>query len=121
MVYLLPIGASEVQNIPNVLTGSFRTKLETSLIEEVAMVEISDEEYDLFKDTLQACEVEVFVVIMIPDVITPKSFLHELDDSIIINFNKLDLIKKDDDDEFMNKLRMNEEKSDSSDDSENQE
>lgn len=105
MIYLVPPKAAEIHNIPNVIAGSFKMKIEAAFANDVLIMETNDDEYELLKDTLKACDFDVFIVIMIPDVQTPKCFLHEIDDSMIINFNKLDLIPKDDDDEFMNKLK----------------
>lgn len=109
MVYLVPKEAAEKHNIPNVISGSFKMKIEAAFANDLLIIETDDNEYELLKDTLKACDIQVFIVIMIPDVQTPKAFLHEIDDSMIINFNKLDLIPKDDDDEFMNKLKLSEE------------
>lgn len=105
MVYLVPPKAADVHHIPNVISGSFKMKIEAAFANDMLIMEVIDDEYELLKSCLKACEIDVYIVIMIPEIDTPKAFLHEIDDSMVINFNKLELTPKDDDDEFMNKLK----------------
>lgn len=88
-VLLVPDGTGELHDIET-LVGTIRQKLTAMLTSTSDMtIEVSDEEYNLLRPILLASDVDFSVVIDVPDIPTPRSFLLEELSERVISFNKL--------------------------------
>lgn len=95
MLYIVPETTGEVHAFPT-LTGAVKLKLNQILVnQDDLVVEMDDQSYELFRPVLRACNVEYKLVINVPEVATPRSFLFEDDPTVIISFDGLELKEKD--------------------------
>lgn len=89
-ILLVPDGTGTIHEI-EVLVGTVRQKLTAMLTSTSDMtIEVSDEEYNLLRPIMLATDVDFIVVIDVPDIPTPRSFLLEEMSERVLSFNKLE-------------------------------
>lgn len=89
-ILLVPDGTGELHEI-DTLVGTVRQKLTAMLTSTSDMtIEVSDEEYNLLRPILLATDIDFTVVIDVPDIPTPRSFLLEEMSDRVLSFNKIE-------------------------------
>lgn len=89
-VMIVPDGTGELHEIET-LVGTTRQKLTAMLISTEDMaVEMSEAEYSMLRPVMLATDVDFTVVIDVPDIPTPRSFLLEELSERVLSFNKFE-------------------------------
>lgn len=100
MNIFLPLTGIDKGNVNKFVNiGSFKDRLVAILnnsLEDVLVTELSDEEYLNLRGVLIDAGVDYKLVVNMPDVVTPPSFLFEANVDKIISFDNLDLREKTD-------------------------
>lgn len=96
MIILVGEGSGELYQL-NTVVGEFRIKLEMitkhASADSDSIVEVDDETYILLRPILRAASYDYAIVINIPDIPNPRSFLYE-DDTQVVNVWSEDLGKE---------------------------
>jgi len=105
-LFFPPDSVAELGITLNINVGSFEDRILAILTnkESFLVTELSDEEYELIRPILIKCGTEFKVVINVPDVPSPRSFLYEEDVDHIISYDKIELRDKSDADKFLEEL-----------------
>lgn len=94
-ILLVPDGTGALHDI-DTLVGTVRQKLSAMLTSTSDMsIEVSDEEYNLLRPILLATDVDFVVVIDVPEIPTPRSFLLEELSERVLSFSKLEPSSED--------------------------
>lgn len=100
-VIFVPPGTGELHEIES-LIGSIRQKLTAMLVsDEDMIVEVSEAEYTLLRPILLATDVDFIVVIDVPDIPTPRSFLLEELSDRVLSFSKLEGVQQSEGDNLL--------------------
>lgn len=89
MIYFVPDGMGEMYEIKSI-SGSLHQKLSTILQasdDDDLIVELDDQSYSLLRSVIRAVDVDYSVVINVPDIPTPRSYLYEDDINVVKVYN----------------------------------
>lgn len=102
---ILPDGARAIANIPlPFIEGNFRLKLEQILGGKGGLVEFSDEEYILLRDVLIKLGITFKILLGIPGVDSPRSFLSEDNYDLLMSYSNLSFTPESEADKFIREL-----------------
>jgi hypothetical protein len=108
MNLLLPEGSIHSQGITlHINLGSFQERfiaISSLKAGDVLVTEVTDDEYELMRPLLVKFGTEFKVVINVPDIPSPRSFLYEEDVDHVISFDQLEIADKSDTDKFLAEL-----------------
>jgi GTP-dependent phosphoenolpyruvate carboxykinase len=71
---------------------------------DILVTEVSDEDYEILRPLLKKIGTEFKVVVNIPEVDSPRSFLYEEDPDHVITFDNLRVSEKSDADKFLEEM-----------------
>jgi len=112
MTLILPEGAVEATKISKkLLLGSTQDKFLAICVvgkSDLAVTEFSNEQYELLEPVLKSFGVDYKVVINIPGVVSPSSFIFEEAIDKIISYDVLELKEKSDADKLFDDLQEEE-------------
>lgn len=89
MIYFVPDGMGEMYEVKSI-SGSLHQKLSTILQasqEDDLIIELDDQSYSLLRPVIRAVDVDYSVVINVPDIPTPRSYLYEDDINVVKVYN----------------------------------
>lgn len=102
---ILPEGARAIANIPlPFIEGNFRLKLEQILNDKGGLIEFSDDEYTLLRDVLLKLGVKFKILLGIPGVDSPRSFLSEDNYDLLMSYSNLSFTPESEADKFIKEL-----------------
>ena len=101
----LPDGAKAIAQIPlPFIEGTFRYKLNAILEEEGGLMEVTDDEYVALKPILQMCQIKFHILLGIPGVDSPRSFLAEDDYDLLLSYSNLEFTPENEASKFIKEL-----------------
>lgn len=101
----LPEGAKAIANIPlEFIEGSFQEKTVAILNEKVGLMELRNEEYEILRELLPLMNINFKILIGIPGVDSPRSFLAEDVQERVMSYYNLKFRPETEEDRFMAQL-----------------
>ena len=108
VIIFLPDGAKAIAEIAlPFIEGSFQNKLEEMLARRNGLVEITGDEYDILKPLLLKLGYNFKILLGIPGVDSPRSFLSEDDYDLILSYTNLEFTPESETSKFVNMLKEN--------------
>lgn len=108
VIIFLPDGAKATAEIAlPFIEGSFQNKLEEMLSKRNGLVEITGDEYDILKPLLIKLGYSFKILLGIPGVDSPRSFLSEDDYDLILSYTNLEFTPESETSKFVNMLKEN--------------
>lgn len=102
---ILPDGARAIAKIPlPFIEGDFRLKLEQILDDKGGLIEFTDEEYSLLRDVLLKLGIKFKILLGIPGVDSPRSFLSEDNYDLLMSYSNLSFTPESEADKFIKEL-----------------
>lgn len=102
---ILPDGARAIAKIPlPFIEGDFRLKLEQILGDKGGLIEFTDEEYSLLRDVLLKLGIKFKILLGIPGVDSPRSFLSEDNYDLLMSYSNLSFTPESQADKFIKEL-----------------
>lgn len=102
---ILPDGARAIANIPlPFIEGNFRLKLEQILDNKGGLIEFTDEEYSLVRDVFLKIGIKFKILLGIPGVDSPRSFLSEDNYDLLMSYSNLSFTPESEADKFIKEL-----------------
>lgn len=102
---ILPDGARAIANIPlPFIEGNFRLKIEQILEDKGGLIEFTDEEYSLVRDILLKIGIKFKILLGIPGVDSPRSFLSEDNYDLLMSYSNLSFTPESEADKFIQEL-----------------
>lgn len=102
---ILPDGSRAIAKIPlPFIEGDFRLKLEQILDDKGGLIEFTDEEYSLLRDVLLKLGIKFKILLGIPGVDSPRSFLSEDNYDLLMSYSNLSFTPESEADKFIKEL-----------------
>lgn len=102
---ILPDGARAIAKIPlPFIEGDLRLKLEQILDDKGGLIEFTDEEYSLLRDVLLKLGIKFKILLGIPGVDSPRSFLSEDNYDLLMSYSNLSFTPESEADKFIKEL-----------------
>lgn len=104
-IIILPDGARAIANIPlPFIEGNFKLKLEEMLKAENGLVELNDVEYSIVRELFLYIEKPFKILLGIPGVDSPRSFLSEDNYDLLLSYSNLEFTPESESSKFMKEL-----------------
>lgn len=104
-VIFVPEGTRAIKQIPlPFIEGSFKDKLIAILAGSSDLMEVTDNEYDVLRLTLPLCDIKYKILLGIPGVNSPRSFLAEDNYSVIVSYSSLEFTPEKEENKFIKEL-----------------
>lgn len=108
VIIFLPDGAKATAEIAlPFIEGSFQNKLEEMLSKRNGLVEITGDEYDILKPLLTKLSYNFKILLGIPGVDSPRSFLSEDNYDLILSYTNLEFTPESETSKFIGMLKEN--------------
>lgn len=106
VIIFLPDGAKATAEIAlPFIEGTFQNKLEEMLAKRNGLVEITGDEYDILKPLFIKIGYNFKILIGIPGVDSPRSFLSEDDYDLILSYSNLEFTPESETSKFISMLK----------------
>lgn len=106
VIIFLPDGAKAIAEIAlPFIEGSFQNKLEEMLSKRNGLVEITGDEYDILKPLLLKIGYNFKILLGIPGVDSPRSFLSEDNYDLILSYTNLEFTPESETSKFIGMLK----------------
>lgn len=106
VIIFLPDGAKATAEIAlPFIEGSFQNKLEEMLSKRNGLVEITGDEYDILKPLLTKLSYNFKILLGIPGVDSPRSFLSEDNYDLILSYTNLEFTPESETSKFIGMLK----------------
>lgn len=110
LLILLPEGAKAIAEIPlEFIEGTFKDRVARILNGDRGLMEVSDREYEVLRELLTDVEIPFKILVGIPNVNSPRSFLSEMVQSRVMSYHNLKFSPSKEEDKFIDELKTLEE------------
>lgn len=104
-VIFVPEGTRAIAQIPlKFIEGTFKSKLMEILSGVSNLTEVTDNEYEVLREILPLCDVKFRILVGIPGVDSPRSFLAEDNLDRVISYTNLEFTPEKEESRFMQEL-----------------
>lgn len=104
-VIFVPEGTRAIAQIPlKFIEGTFKSKLIEILSGVSNLTEVTDNEYEVLREVLPLCEIHFKILVGIPGVDSPRSFLAEDNLDRVISYTNLEFTPEKEESRFMQEL-----------------